>query len=119
MKHFPPGVRSGSVHDEPFPPASEGERFTTLYEERTFRIEKILSAGHTTPPGQWYDQEADEWVLLLEGRATIAFENGAVKSLEPGEWVFLPRRCKHRVAATSSEPGCIWLAVHATPAGRS
>jgi ribosomal-protein-alanine N-acetyltransferase len=111
---LPAGVRSGSMHDEPFPTIAEDERLTTLHRDATFRIEKILSAGQTTPAGRWYDQETDEWVLLLEGRATIAFENGARKNLEPGEWIFIPRRCKHRVEATSSDPGCVWIGVHAT-----
>ena len=36
------------------------ERFQTLAESETVRIERIVSLGHATPPGEWYDQERDE-----------------------------------------------------------
>ena len=35
-------------------------------------VERIVSWGHVTPEDQWYDQEKDEWVLLLEGAARLA-----------------------------------------------
>ena len=110
---LPPGVRSGTLGGTPFPAIAEGERSDILLTGEGFRIERILSAGHTTPRGEWYDQAGDEWVLLVEGSATIAFGNGARRTLEKGDWLFLPRHCKHRVERTSARPGCVWLAVHA------
>lgn len=75
-----------------------------------FRVERIISHGHTTPAGQWYDQEQDEWVMVLQGEAALAYADGSEIRLVAGEHLFLPRHCKHRVSFTSSP--CIWLAVH-------
>ena len=75
-----------------------------------FRLERIVSNGQTTPPGEFYDQERDEWVLLLEGAARIVYADGREVSLGRGDALFLPRRVRHRVSYTSSP--CIWLALH-------
>ena len=74
-----------------------------------FRVERILSHGHTTPEGFWYDQDEDEWVAVLEGEARILFQNGREVRLEKGGALFLPAHAKHRVTYCSSP--CIWLAV--------
>jgi len=73
-------------------------------------VERIVSYGHTTPEGEWYDQERDEWVTVLEGEAKLGYEDGREVTLGKGDHAFLPRRAKHRVIYTSSP--CIWLAVH-------
>jgi len=96
-------------------PAVDGEReeIQLLHEQPgTVRIERIVSRGHTTPEGQWYDQDADEWVALLQGEASIAYADGTTAKLAAGDWICLPAHCRHRVASTSSEPPAIWLAVH-------
>lgn len=41
------------------------------------RVERIVSQGHVTPPGQWYDQDWDEWVSLLSGAARLRVEGEA------------------------------------------
>jgi cupin 2 domain-containing protein len=76
------------------------------------RIERIVSMGQVTPPGHWYDQEQDEWVCLVQGHAEVSFEQGLKRVLHPGDWLLIPARQRHRVERTSSEPPCIWLAVH-------
>src|SRR5512136_2437473 len=91
---------------------SGGEIFETLHEGRMVRIERIVSRGHATPPGQWYDQSQDEWVALLQGSATLGFADRPPVTLSPGDHVFIPARCRHRVERTSSDPVCVWLAVH-------
>lgn len=75
------------------------------------RVERILSCGQATPPGQWYDQDNDEWVLLVKGSAVLRFEDGAIIELNSGDHMLIPRKCRHRVEHTSSP--CIWIAVHA------
>jgi cupin 2 domain-containing protein len=77
-----------------------------------FRVERIVSYGQVTPAGEWYDQESDEWVLVLEGEAKLGFACGTEVSLRRGESLLLPRRLRHRVLYTSSP--CIWLAIHAS-----
>ncbi len=91
----------------------EHELFEPLATGNGIVIERIISVGHVTPEGEWYDQERDEWVVLLQGRASIEYEHGGQIDLLPGDWVTIPAHEKHRVASTSSEPPCIWLAVHA------
>ncbi|MDC0831530.1 cupin domain-containing protein [Geitlerinema sp. CS-897] len=75
-------------------------------------IERIVSTGQTTPPGQWYDQNRDEWVVLLQGKAIVSYEDGSQVKLKRGDYLLIPARTKHRVDYTSVEPPCIWLAVH-------
>lgn len=76
------------------------------------RIERIVSHGHTTPPGEWYDQDHDEWVVLLRGEATLEWKGGDVTELRKGDWLLIPANRQHRVASTSDDPPCVWLAVH-------
>ena len=73
-------------------------------------VERIVSHGQVTPEGAWFDQDLDEWVLVLEGEAVLGFEDGSSVRLARGDWHFLPRAKRHRVDHTSTP--CIWLAVH-------
>ncbi len=75
-------------------------------------IERIVSTGQTTPPGQWYDQNRDEWVVLLQGKAIVSYEDGSQVKLKRGDYLLIPARTKHRVDYTSVDPPCIWLAIH-------
>lgn len=74
-------------------------------------IERIISTGQTSPEGYWYDQEQDEWVVVLQGSARLAWEDGRQLDMKPGDWVLLPAHQRHRVDWTSHNPPCIWLAV--------
>jgi cupin 2 domain-containing protein len=96
---------------------SPDETVDVLAEGPEVRVERILSAGHVTPEGQWYDQDRDEWVALIEGRARLVFDDGTDLELGPGDAVFLAAHRRHRVAWTSAEPPCVWLAVHADLGG--
>lgn len=84
----------------------------TLFENPTIRIERILSKGHCSAEHAWYDQAQTEWVVLLQGKARLSFMDAAPIDLNPGDYILLPAHCKHRVDWTSSNPGCIWLAIH-------
>ncbi|RAL22420.1 cupin [Lujinxingia litoralis] len=88
------------------------EFFETLALGEGLRVERIISHGHRTPEGAWYDQELDEWVLLMQGEATLEWEDGTQTQLVAGSAVFIEAHRRHRVVATSSEPPCVWLAVH-------
>jgi cupin 2 domain-containing protein len=76
------------------------------------RIERIVSRGQCSPAGFWYDQDHDEWVVVLQGEGVVGFESGTQVRLCAGETLMLPARLKHRVVSTSIEPPCIWIAVH-------
>ncbi|MGC9504427.1 cupin domain-containing protein [Baaleninema sp.] len=76
-------------------------------------IERIVSTGQITPPGQWYNQNRDEWVVLLQGKAIVSYPDGSQVQLKRGDYLLIPARTKHRVEYTSVNPPCIWLAIHA------
>jgi cupin 2 domain-containing protein len=84
----------------------------TLFQNPNIRIERILSKGHYSAENTWYDQTQTEWVVLLQGQARISFVDRAPIDLNPGDYLLLPAHCKHRVDWTTSEPVCIWLAIH-------
>jgi cupin 2 domain-containing protein len=88
------------------------EQFEAIEAGQNILIERIISTGQTTPVGQWYDQDADEWVVLLQGDAEIYFEEGPLVRLRAGDYLMISAQQKHRVEYTSIEPPCIWLAVH-------
>lgn len=89
----------------------EPEKFSEIFNGK-IRIEKILSSGHTTEEGKWYDQAEDEWVVLLSGIAILEFEDNSILEMKPGDYIFIPAYKKHRVTFTSKEPYCLWLAIH-------
>jgi len=79
------------------------------------RIERIVSLGHASPEGFWYDQEAHEWVLLLAGSARLRFEGDAAIDLQPGAFVHIPAHRRHRVEWSDPDRPTVWLAVHYGP----
>jgi len=95
------------------PPDLPNETFDDLLAVPGLRIERIVSHGHVSPPDFCYEQDWDEWVLVLEGEAHLEVEGkGEMIRLCRGDHVWLPTGCRHRVAYTSTEPPVIWLAVH-------
>lgn len=95
------------------PIALPAEQFDTLVNAGGCRLERIISIGHTTPPGEWYDQSGDEWVILLQGQAGLRFaDEDAARLLTPGDYVWIPAYCRHRVEWTSADPPAVWLALH-------
>lgn len=80
------------------------------------RIGRIVSAGQASPEGFWYDQEEDEFVLLVAGAAGLQIEGEAApRRLLPGDWVHLPAGFRHRVAWTQADPPTVWLVVYLSP----
>ena len=75
------------------------------------RIERIVSRGHVSPPGFWYAQAEDEWVMLVSGAARLEIEGEGEIELRAGDWVDLRRRLRHRVSWTDPERDTIWVAV--------
>jgi len=78
----------------------------------SFRIERIVSRGHASPPNFWHDQDEHEWVVVLTGKAQLQIEGEEdLVTLGPGDTYDLPTHTKHRVAWTESNHDTIWLAV--------
>mgnify|MGYP001579808766 CR=1 FL=1 len=86
------------------------ELFSILAESSSVRIERIVSDGHASPDDFWYDQDQNEWVLLVSGSAGLEFEGRKVE-LQPGDHILIPAHQRHRVASTSTSEKTIWLAV--------
>ncbi len=86
------------------------ELFVTLLHSGNVRIEKIVSHGHRSPEGFWYDQDQHEWVIVLQGAARLSIE-GVVKEFQPGDYVNIPAHQKHRVEWTTPDEPTVWLAV--------
>jgi cupin 2 domain-containing protein len=87
------------------------ELIETLAENRHVRIERIVSHGHASPEGFWYDQDQHECVVVLKGEARLLFENQTIE-MKPGDFVNIPAHRKHRVEWTTPDEPTIWLAVH-------
>ncbi len=94
------------------PGALPEEVYTELVRSGDLRIERIVSRGQASPPGVWYDQETNEWVLLIKGSASLRFPDGREIALAPGDHVLIPRHVRHRVERTAPEGETVWLAVH-------
>jgi cupin 2 domain-containing protein len=95
------------------PPALSSEVFDTIAESGAVRIERIVSNGQATPVGEWYDQERDEWVLVLAGSAGLLFKDSKEpQHLGTGDHILIPAGCRHRVAWTDPDVKTVWLAVH-------
>ena len=87
------------------------ELIETIAGNKNVRIERIVSHGHASQEGFWYDQDEDEFVLLVEGEAELEFEDGTMH-LKPGDYLTIVAHRKHRVKWTTPEQPTIWLAVH-------
>jgi cupin 2 domain-containing protein len=76
------------------------------------RIERIVSRGHASPEDFWFDQDENEWVILLKGAARLRFA-GQDKSLEltPGDYIHILAHARHRVEWTDPDEETVWLAV--------
>lgn len=88
------------------------EEFTRLVDARGVQIERIVSKGHSSPSSGWYDQDGNEWVMVLRGKAKLSFHDGVSVILEEGDFVDIEAHRKHRVEWTAPEVETIWLAVH-------
>lgn len=101
------------------------ELMEDLLQGRDCRVERIVSWGQATPEGEWYDQELDEWVLVLEGEALLECRGrGQGRErvrLGRGDSLFLPGTCGTgcwKPAAPASGWPCMAI-YHCRPAERN
>ena len=93
------------------PTALPEELFETILSAAHVRIERIISHGHASSEGFWYDQPQHEFVVLLRGAARLRFEDGEVE-MTPGSFLNIPAYRRHRVEWTDPTQPTVWLAVH-------
>lgn len=86
------------------------EEFLDLLNHDNIRIERIVSNGQKSEKDFWYEQEENEFVLLLKGSAILEFENKEMPLIE-GDFVNIKAFTKHRVKYTSEDETTIWLAI--------
>jgi cupin 2 domain-containing protein len=109
-------MTSGNLFSDLPPSPPPGEAFDVLVGRPGWKVERIVSWGHATPAGEWFDQDTDEWVVVVSGAARLRVEGApADRELGPGDWVFLPAGVRHRVEWTAADAPTVWLAVHAAP----
>lgn len=87
------------------------ELFDELLLSKNMRIERIVSQGHSSPEDGWYDQNEHEWVILIDGEATISFVDSKDVTLKSGEYLNIPAHMKHRVSWSKPEYKTVWLAI--------
>lgn len=100
-----PGARAPNLFAAETP--ATGETFDALSQLGGTTVERIVSSA--SPGTEPYDQEQDEWVVLLRGGAELEVA-GQRTRLGPGDYLTLRARTPHRVLST--EAGTLWLAVH-------
>jgi cupin 2 domain-containing protein len=86
---------------------TEGESFTTLFESDKLTVSRIVSSDRVEP--KQYCQEVDEWVILLEGEATLKIDT-EIKRLKKGEFLSIPAHTPHEGLTT--QKGTLWLALY-------
>ena len=114
FERLPPKTESGQnqanlIND--LPKHLPNEVMQTVFTAAQVRIERIISHGHASPDGFWYDQDQHEWVVVLKGGARLRFEDRVVE-LKSGDFINIPAHKRHRVEWTTPDEPTIWLAVH-------
>lgn len=104
------GESAGNFFDD-LPRQMPEEVVQVLVGAADVRIERIVSHGHASAAGFWYDQPRHEWVMVLRGSARVRFEDGVVE-MGPGDFIHIPSFRKHRVDWTTPDEPTVWLAVH-------
>src|SRR5689334_19170032 len=83
----------------------------TILRSPSVRIERIVSRGHASPEGFWFDQEESEFVVLISGAARLRFEGEEPFEMAAGDYINIPARRRHRVEWTTPDEPTVWLAV--------
>ncbi|KPK23026.1 MAG: phosphoribosylaminoimidazole carboxylase [Nitrospira bacterium SG8_3] len=98
---------------EKVPQELPNELIEVLCSSDCVKIERIVSRGHSSPKELWYNQETNEFVLVVQGRAgLLIYGEDDMVILEKGDYVNIQAHVKHRVAWTDPEEDTVWLAVH-------
>ena len=93
------------------PEELSSEIFEDLLVRDSFRVEKILSKGQSIQGDNWYDQEENEWVIVLDGSGIIVYEDGSEVKLGKGDFLNIPAHTKHKVKFDEPNNVTVWLAI--------
>ncbi|MCG8672505.1 MAG: cupin domain-containing protein [Pseudomonadales bacterium] len=103
-------MSQGNIFDK-IPDDLLNEQFQDIISTPGVRIERIISKGHSSPQSGWYDQQENEWVIVLEGAGVVVFEDGREFKLKKGDYLNIPQHTKHKVKWTDPSNITVWLAV--------
>ena len=107
MTHPRPG---NLLNDLPIQRADGKEHFKDILKRTDVRLERIVSHGQSSPDGFWYDQDEDEWVLVLKGQAKLQLQAPEeLVALQEGDHLFIQAHRRHRVVSTACPT--VWLAL--------
>ena len=87
------------------------ELFEDIIKTEKLRVERIVSKGQASPENFWYDQDENEWVIVLSGYGVIEFKTSDTVTLKPGDYLNIKAHEQHRVQATSVDETTVWLAI--------
>jgi cupin 2 domain-containing protein len=88
------------------------EMVQTLVRAPTVQIVRVVSQGHASPEGFWYDQDENEFVVLLAGAARMVFQDQPEPlAMVPGSCVNIPAHRRHRVQWTDPAQPTVWLGI--------
>ena len=105
-------MRAGNLFAD-IPARLEAEQITELLSRTNLKIERIVSCAHASPPDVWYDQDRDEWVIVLSGSAGLRFaDEASARILRAGDYIEIPAYTRHRVEWTDTDHATVWLAIH-------
>jgi len=105
-------IQSANLFDR-LPNKGTNEELTTLVDRAGSKLVRIVSTGQATPEGVWYDQDDNEWVVVLRGSAGLRVDGeDDVRVLSVGDYIDLPAGLRHRVERTDADGPTVWLALH-------
>jgi cupin 2 domain-containing protein len=105
-------INAGNLF-ESVPEGLKREQVIELLTAPNVVIERLVSTGQASPPGFWYDQEWNEWVILIAGAAGLLFAGeDTPREMKPGDYIHIPKHARHRLEWTDAGQPTIWLAVH-------
>ena len=87
------------------------ELFEDIIKTEKLRVERIVSKGQASPENFWYDQDENEWVIVLSGYGVIEFKTSDTVTLKPGDYLNIKAHEQHRVQATAADETTVWLAI--------
>ena len=98
------------------PPEINEELTEILARGENIRVERIVSQGHSSDTGFWYDDPNAEWVTVLSGEARLRFQlDNKVIHLRRGDHITIAPHEKHQVEWTTPNEQTVWLAIYFLP----
>ena len=94
------------------PKKLDEEFIDEIFSSGQLTVERIVSKGHTSPENGWYDQDRNEWVLVLEGAGRLQFRDGLEVLMKAGDYIEIPAHQQHKVSWTEPNKKTVWLAIH-------